>query len=150
MYHIKEFMFSGWLEPPKIIKIGFDDLLTAIKCPNDYIIINTISSLEQDCLISSTIPFNDEERLINELLTNYGYKTKKIVIYGKNAADVSTDKKAKQLISLGFHDVYLYAGGLFEWLLLQDVYGKNEFPTIGKQGDILKFKPPVLFRPSKV
>jgi hypothetical protein len=143
-------MFSGWLEPPKIIKIGFDDLLTAIKFPNDYIIINTLSALEQDCLIKSTLPYNEEEQLINDLLNNYGYKLKKVIIYGKNAADVSVDKKAKQLISLGFHDVYLYAGGLFEWLLLQDVYGKGEFPTVGKQGDILNCKPPTTFRSSKI
>lgn len=141
-------MFSGWLEPPKIIKIGFDDLLTAIKYPNEYIIINTLTALDQDCLIKSTLPYSDEERIINDLLTNYGYKNKKVVIYGKNASDLSTDKKARQLISLGFHNIYLYSGGLFEWLLLQDVYGKGEFPTIGKQGDILSYKPSVIFRTS--
>jgi hypothetical protein len=143
-------MFSGWLEPPKIIKIGFDDLLTAIKYPNEYIIINTLSVSEQDCLIKSTLPYTDEEQIVNDLLTNYGYKLKKVIIYGKNSADMSTDKKAKQLISLGFHDVYLYAGGLFEWLLLQDVYGKCEFPTVGKMGDILAFKPSTTFRSSKI
>jgi hypothetical protein len=142
-------MFSGWLESPKIIKIGFDDLLAAIKCPNDYIIINTLSTLEQDCLIKSTLPYNDEERLVNELLTNYGYKTKTVIVYGKNAADLTVEKKAKQLISLGFHVVYLYVGGLFEWLLLQDIYGKGEFPTVGKSLDILACKPSIIFRSSK-
>ena len=142
-------MFSGWLEPPKIIKIGFDDLLTAIKFPNEYIIINTLTALEQDTLIKNTLAYNDEERIINDLLTNYGYKTKKVIIYGKNSADPSTDKKAKQLISLGFHDVYLYAGGVFEWLLLQDVYGKGEFPTVGKMGDILAYKSSLIFTPLK-
>jgi hypothetical protein len=139
-------MFSGWLESPKIIKIGFDDVLTAIKYPNDYIIINTLSAIDQDCLIKSTLPYNDEERLVNELLTNYGYKMKKIIVYGKNAADLTVEKKAKQLISLGFNVVYLYVGGLFEWLLLQDTYGKSEFPTIGKPGDILFYKPSMIFR----
>ena len=143
-------MFSGWLEPPKIIKIGFDDLLTAIKYPNEYIIINTLSVSEQDCLIKSTLLYTDEERIVNDLLTNYGYKSKKVIIYGKNASDPSSDKKAKQLISLGFHDVYLYAGGLFEWLLLQDVYGKGEFPTVGKHGDILAYKPSTIFRSFKI
>jgi len=142
-------MFSGWLEPPKIIKIGFDDLLTAIKFPNEYVIINTLSALEQDTLIKNTLAYTDEERIINDLLTNYGYKTKKVIIYGKNSADPSTDKKAKQLISLGFHDVYLYAGGVFEWLLLQDVYGKGEFPTVGKMGDILAYKSSLIFKSMK-
>jgi hypothetical protein len=138
-------MFSGWLEPPKIIKIGFDDLLIAIKYPNEYIIINTLSVSEQECLVKNTLPYNEEERIINDLLTNYGYKSKKVIIYGKNSVDPSTDKKAKQLISLGFHDVYLYIGGLFDWLLLQDVYGKGEFPTVGKVGDILAYKPTITF-----
>jgi hypothetical protein len=143
-------MFSGWLEPPKIIKIGFDDLLTAIKFPNEYIIINTLSVSEQDTLIKSTLPYNDEERIVNDLLTNYGYKLKKVIIYGKNTSDLTVEKKAKQLISLGFHDVYLYVGGLFEWLLLQDVYGKGEFQTVGKPGDILEFKPTTMFRSSTI
>jgi hypothetical protein len=143
-------MFLGWLEPPKIIKIGFDDLLTAIKFPNEYIIINTLAALEQETLIKNTLPYNEEEQLINELLTNYGYKLKKVIIYGKNSSDLTVEKKAKQLISLGFHDVYLYVGGLFEWLLLQDVYGKGEFPTVGKVGDILAYKPTLLFTPMKI
>ena len=36
--------------------------------------------------------------------------------------------------------MYIYSGGLFEWLLLQDVYGKDEFPTMGCELDILKYK----------
>jgi len=30
---------------------------------------------------------------------------------------------------------------LFEWLLLQDIYGYDEFPTTIKVLDILKYKP---------
>ena len=37
--------------------------------------------------------------------------------------------------------VYLYLGGLFEWLLLQDIYGFDDFPTTSRQLDILKYKP---------
>ena len=51
------------------------------------------------------------------------------------------DKKLKQLRSLGFYEVYCYQGGLFEWLLLQDVYGSQEFPTTKKELDLLKYKP---------
>ena len=32
-------------------------------------------------------------------------------------------------------------GGLFEWLLLQDMYGSDEFPTTNKELDVLKYKP---------
>jgi hypothetical protein len=35
----------------------------------------------------------------------------------------------------------LYAGGLFEWLLLQDIFGAAEFPTTKKELDIIKYKP---------
>jgi hypothetical protein len=37
--------------------------------------------------------------------------------------------------------VKVYFGGMFEWLLLQDVYGSDSFPTTSKEIDILKFKP---------
>ena len=42
-------------------------------------------------------------------------------------------------MDLGFRDISIYCGGLFEWLLLQDVYGRSEFPTIGN-ADILSYK----------
>ena len=36
-------------------------------------------------------------------------------------------KKYRQLVDLGFSNVYIYTGGLFEWLLLQDIYGSTNF-----------------------
>jgi len=45
------------------------------------------------------------------------------------------------LTSLGFYNVYIYIGGIFEWLLLQDIYGEKEFPTTNKELDLLKYKP---------
>jgi hypothetical protein len=33
---------------------------------------------------------------------------------------------------------------MFEWLLLQDIYGAASFPTTSKELDILKYKPPSL------
>jgi hypothetical protein len=44
--------------------------------------------------------------------------------------DLSVYKKYAQLKSLGFTNVSIYMGGLFEWALLQEVYGTN-FMTIG-------------------
>jgi len=41
--------------------------------------------------------------------------------------------------------VYMYCGGMFEWLLLQDIYGANEFPTTARQMDILKYRPAKTF-----
>jgi hypothetical protein len=59
--------------------------------------------------------------------------------------DETVEKKYDQLIALGFQNVYLYPGGMFEWLHLQDVYGVQEFPTTSKILDILKYKPTRVF-----
>ena len=58
-----------------------------------------------------------------------------------NCLDESVIKKAEQLIELGFTNIFIYVGGLFEWLLLKDIYGEENFPTIGDELELLKFKP---------
>ena len=83
---------------------------------------------------------NQEEEFINQLIKN-GNKNAKMIVYGKNCNDENIYKKYSQLTSLGFYNVYIYIGGLFEWLLLQDIYGENEFPTTKKELDLLKYKP---------
>jgi hypothetical protein len=70
--------------------------------------------------------------LINNLLKNSN-KSVKIIVYGKNCNDEKIYVKYNQLNSLGFYNVYIYTGGLFEWLLLQDIYGATEFPTTKKE-----------------
>ena len=65
-------------------------------------------------------------------------KSIRIIVYGMNSTDETIVKKYDQLIGLGFTNVYIYLGGLFEWLLLQDIYGLEEFTTTSKQLDILK------------
>jgi hypothetical protein len=131
-------MFSLFSNPLK--KLTFEDIQYAIRNKSDFVLINTLPISEQNCLILSTIPYEIEEKTINELLNNYMLKEKKIIIYGKNTNDDTVEKKHKQICSLGFTDVYIYLGGLFEWMLLQDIYGKIEFPTTNKVLDILKYK----------
>lgn len=63
------------------------------------------------------------------------------MIYGKNSNDETIYKKYTQLSKLGFVNVYVYLGGLFEWLMLQDIYGTEEFSTTSRELDILKYKP---------
>ena len=63
-----------------------------------------------------------------------------IIIYGVNACDDSVIKKYNQLYALGFINLYIYCGGIFEWLLLQDIYGEEAFKTTTKEIDILKYK----------
>jgi len=125
-----------------IRKIGFEDIKYLNNKGNRFIIINTLHETEQSCLIKGTISPNDEISIINSALSN---PTLQIVIYGKNFSDESIFEKYQKLLNLGFNNVYVYPGGLFEWLLLQDIYGDAEFPTTSKELDILKFKPkPIL------
>jgi hypothetical protein len=49
-------------------------------------------------------------------------------------------RRRQELVQLGFYQVYIYTGGLFEWMLLQDIYGADDFPTTKKELDILKYK----------
>jgi len=137
-------MFSTLFEI-KYKKASFEDVQFSIQFPDQFIIINTLGIHEQECLIKNTIPYAMEERLINDLLNGYDYHRKKIIVYGKNSADESAEKKYKQLNGLGFIDIYIYTGGLFEWILLQDIYGKEEFPTTTKVLDILKPRPSKTF-----
>jgi hypothetical protein len=122
-----------------IQKINFEDMQIGIKNTESYLIINTLSPNEQQCLILGTISIEQEELLINKYLREN--RSVKIILYGKNCNDESVNKKCQQLISLGFYNVYIYQGGLFEWLLLQDIYGMDIFPSTKKELDILKFKP---------
>lgn len=122
----------------KIKKVNFEDL-QEIQYSNNSILINTLLANEQNCLIRKTINFNDEETIINNLLN--GKTNAKIFIYGKNTNDETIYKKYNQLLQLGFQEIYVYPGGLFEWLCLQDIYGEESFPTTKKELDILKYKP---------
>ena len=123
-----------------IRKTNFEDIQYIIKNPESYIIINTLPISEQDCLLPHTININREEELMNQLI-NSGRKDAKIIIYGKNCTDDKLYAKYQQLSSLGFYNVLVYTGGLFEWLMLQDIYGHDDFPTTKKEMDILRFKP---------
>ena len=94
---------------------------------------------EQDCLISNTLNANTELIFFND--TTYKFLDKNIIIYGKNCNCNKIYDKYQQIKKMGYPNVYLYIGGLFEWLLLQDIYGYDNFPTTKKELDILKYKP---------
>ena len=105
------------------------------KKKGEFILINTLPLNRQSYLIQGTIPGIYESERINDYL----YKNKKIeiIIYGLDHQDLSVYKKYAQLKSLGFVNVYIYMGGLFEWALLQEVYGSN-FTTFGTISDPLE------------
>lgn len=129
--------------------INFEDMQIAIneqnkQLTNTYqaktiLIINTLDSYHQNCLISGTVSIDTEVELINAHLKKY--KDIKVIIYGMNSCDDTCFKKYEQLVKLGFYNVYIYGGGLFEWLLLQDIYGTELFPTNNTSSiDLLKYK----------
>ena len=121
--------------------ISFEDMQNITRYNSSkYIIISTLLPNEQECLITNTIDYNNEESTINNLINKYEYD-KIIVIYGKNSNDNTINNKHAQMRSIGFKNVFIYNGGLFEWLLLQDIYGEDNFPTTKHILDILKYKP---------
>ena len=128
------------MKPPNI-RVGFEDVKYAI-CHTEYFIINTLSVNEQDCLIYGTVPSDKEEQLINFWIENGETDKHRFIVYGKNASDETAKTKYDQLKSFGLHG-YIYGGGLFEWLLLQDIYGFVEFPTTSVCKDLLKYREPL-------
>jgi len=110
-------------------KISPEEMQTILKTPDKYIIIHTLTSEYQDYIIPGTVQDTREESIINEMLTRIDIPDKPIIVYGKNARDETPVTKTKQLKSLGLHDLSIYSGGMFEWLLLNEVYGDTEFPV---------------------
>jgi len=121
-------------------KINYEDIQYVISNSQSHLLINTLNENEQDCLIVNTTNIKNEEALVNRLIQS-GVKNLKIIVYGRNCNDEKIYTKYNQLKSLGFYNVYIYTGGLFEWLMLQDIYGEKEFPTTKKELDFLKYKP---------
>ena len=122
-----------------INKVNFEYVQNYCNFKNDkLLLINTLDYSKQECLIKNTITASQEE----EILNSYLKKNKAIIIliYGENCSDNKVITKYNQLYKLGFTNLYVYIGGLFEWLLLQDIYGEDEFPTTSKIYDILNYK----------
>lgn len=138
-------------------KINYEDVQNACKHPfknynannennqnnnaNKYAIINTLDKNIQTCLIQNTISIHEEEDIINSILKDKHSNLVTIIIYGLNSNDESVYSKYDQLVKLGLKNVFIYTGGIFEWLLLQDIYGRDLFPTSSRELDILKYKP---------
>lgn len=123
--------------------INFENIQDFIKTNNtNIILLNTIELNKQQDVIKNTLSVDREEQIINNLLNSYN-KNKIIYVYGENANDNTVITKYNQLINMGFSNVYMYIGGLFEWLLLQEIYGCDEFPTLSYVDtiDFIKYKP---------
>jgi len=105
------------------------------------ILINTLPLNSQDYLIKNTLDGNTEEKVMNDILDTNAQSNVLIIVYGKNCLDESALKKRHDIEKLGFKKVLVYTGGLFEWSLLQDIFGNEEFPTTRIENNILLYKP---------
>ena len=101
-------------------------------------LISTIPGSRGNHRIKYTLDPADEVDAINKYISSS--ENTEIIVYGTNCADTSVFTKYEQLSSLGFTNLKLYCGGLFEWILLQDVYGDDTFQTNHEVDDILKYK----------
>ena len=137
-----DYLFNFIKTPNTTIqKVNYEDVKLCINNSN-YLLINTLPAYEQTCLIHNTVNFVAEEQIVNNLIKSN--KSQNIILYGKNSNDESVYRKYQEFIELGFTNIYIYLGGLFEWLLLQDIYGKDLFKTTSNELDIIKFRPPSL------
>ena len=107
---------------------------------DDCLLINTLPANKQLYILSNTVNITNEETRINALINQRRFDNV-IIIYGNNNCDDTVYRKYCQLKKLGFKNCYIYPGGLFEWLCLQDIFGKEEFPTTKYELDIYKYRP---------
>ena len=150
---------SSFSIPPSSDRLNFEDVQSVIANRGGgisiggtsaahtvtYLIISTLKSEFLNCVISGTVPAAQEEARINDILSGNTVNgdTITIIVYGLHATDETAYAKYEQLLKHGITRVCVYVGGMFEWLLLQDVYGADLFPTSGKKeaADIIKYRP---------
>lgn len=115
--------------------VSYEDVQRA---QTKYTIISTFPVTEQNLLIYHTVPCTVEITMVEESIK----QKKPIIIYGRHHLDATIYKKYDQIKKLG-GVAYIYPGGLYEWLLLQEIYGNDEFKTTfyKKPMDLIKYKP---------
>jgi len=124
-------------------KVSYEDLQMVVyrnmHVQHSTLIINTLPPSLQHCLIKTTVDIRFEERVVNSFIN----KTPDImiIVYGKNSNDITILHKYEQLVKLGFTNVHIYTGGIFEWMLLHEIYGKDLFKITKYEIDILRYRP---------
>ena len=123
-------------------KVSYEDIQMVvyrnINVAYSVLLINTLPERMQHCLIQTTVDFRQEEQIINECITSN--PNIMIIVYGKNSNDITILHKYEQLVKLGFTNVYIYTGGIFEWLILHEIYGKDLFKIKGYERDHLRYR----------
>ena len=124
-------------------KVSYEDIQMVIyrnsHVQYSTLLINTLPSSLQHCLIKTTVDIRFEERVVNAFI--HKKPDIMIIVYGKNSNDITILHKYEQLVKLGFTNVHIYTGGIFEWLLLYEIYGKDLFKITKCEIDILRYRP---------
>jgi Rhodanese-like domain len=126
-----------------IPKVSYEDLQMVVyrnlNVQHSTLIINTLPPSLQHCLIKTTVDIRFEERVVNTFIQKN--PNIMIIVYGKNSNDITILHKYEQLVKLGFTNVHIYTGGIFEWMLLHEIYGKDLFKITRYEIDILRYRP---------
>lgn len=124
-------------------KVSYEDLQMVVyrnmNVQHSTLIINTLPPSLQHCLIKTTVDIRFEERVVNAFI--HKKPDIMIIVYGKNSNDITILHKYEQLVKLGFTNVHIYTGGIFEWMLLHEIYGKDLFKITKYEIDILRYRP---------
>ena len=124
-------------------KVSYEDIQMVVyrntHIPHSTLIINTLPPSLQHCLIKTTVDIRYEEQIVNTM--NHKNPDIMIIVYGKNSNDITILHKYEQLVKLGFTNVHIYTGGIFEWMLLYEIYGKDLFKITRYEIDILRYRP---------
>jgi len=124
-------------------KVSYEDIQMVVyrnmHVQHSTLLINTLPPTLQHCLIKTTLDIRFEERIVNSLI--HKNPNIMVIIYGKNSNDITILHKYEQLVKLGFTNVYIYTGGIFEWMLLHEIYGKDLFKITKYDIDILRYRP---------
>ena len=124
-------------------KVSYEDIQMVVyqntNIPHTTLIINTLPPSLQHCLIKTTVDIRYEEQLVNSMF--HKNPDIMIIVYGKNSNDITILHKYEQLVKLGFTNVHIYTGGIFEWMLLYEIYGKELFKITRYEIDILRYRP---------
>jgi len=124
-------------------KVSYEDIQMVVyrntHVPHTTLLINTLPPSLQHCLIRTTVDIGYEEQIVNTMF--HQNRNIMIIVYGKNSNDITILHKYEQLVKLGFTNVHIYTGGIFEWMLLYEIYGKDLFKITRYEIDILRYRP---------
>ena len=100
------------------------------------LLISVLPETEQHVLIGGTVPCGDEVAEVEKAIR----EKKEIIVYGTNNHDDRVWVKYHQLKKLGGLPK-VCVGGLFEWILLQEFYGKERFALTSYDFDLYQYRP---------